>query len=91
MTSLVSVYSTKEERVVFEFLREFASKVIYPRRSTKTETCLKYEKNNIFGIVEVVVDDDKTGAIFELALPPHYINYLNWLLEKERNLAPHID
>lgn len=82
---LISVYSEAEEALLFKLFKEFASKVQYDRGQEKTQVTKSYEKDlGIFGVVDVLVAEDKSEAIYEVKFPKQYVEFFKYLLAKSR-------
>jgi hypothetical protein len=77
MKPQVLIMDTRDEALLKTLLTEFASKVITSRK----------EKTNFkeyFGVVNIEHDQFSDAKYVELAMPDHYINFFNYIIEKAR-------
>jgi hypothetical protein len=84
MGGFISVNSVREEEYMLKLLKdEFGSKMVLPRRFKPTKTFEEYAAGGIYGVIDAIVDKEANEAMYELALPDHYIGFLRFLIDKE--------
>lgn len=84
MTGMLMVKTHAEEDLMLRLIQEFGSKVILPRNFQPSDTFKKYAKEGIYGIVGIDHDKLKGEAVYEVALPQIYIQYIDYELGKLR-------
>lgn len=84
MTEMLLVKSHPEEDLMLTLIQEFGSKVILPRNFEPGETFKKYAKEGIYGIMGVELDPIQNEALYEVALPKVYLQYIDYELQKLR-------
>jgi len=87
MTGMLMVRTHAEEDLMLRLIQEFGSKVILPRNFQATDTFKKYAKEGVYGVIGI--DHDKTAgeAIYEVALPKVYIQYIEYEIGKLRTFV----
>jgi hypothetical protein len=84
--NLILVQSYHQEELLLQLVREHASRVILPRNFKPSEIFTKYAKEKkTYGILNVTHDEGINEAVFEIALPAHYINFFKYILSKVEN------
>jgi hypothetical protein len=84
---MVLVKTKAEEQLLITLLQEFGPKVILSRRFEPTETFKHYTKLGIHGVLNVEHDGDTGETIFEIALPPTFVGYIEYEIGKLRNFV----
>jgi hypothetical protein len=84
MTEMLLVKSHAEENLLLVLVQEFGPKVILPRNFSPGETFKKYAKEGIYGIIAIEHDPVNNEALYEVALPKAYLQYIDYELEKLR-------
>lgn len=84
MTGMLMVKAHAEEDLLLRLVQEFGSKVILPRNFQASETFKKYAKEGIYGIIGIDHDKQRGEAVYEVALPEVYIQYIDYELDKLR-------
>lgn len=84
---MIMVKSQAEENLLLELVAEFASKVVMPRLSAPTETFKKYAANGVYGIVGVDTDEKTLESLFQIELPPSYLGYIEYEVQKLRDFV----
>lgn len=84
MTDMLLVKSHAEEDLMLRLIHEFGSKVILPRNFQPGETFKKYAKEGIYGIMGIEHDPVNNEALYEVALPKAYLQYIDYELGKLR-------
>jgi predicted mannosyl-3-phosphoglycerate phosphatase (HAD superfamily) len=84
MTEMLLVKSHPEEDLMLTLIQEFGSKVILPRNFQTSDTFKKYAKEGIYGIMGVELDPVQNEALYEVALPKAYLQYIDYELQKLR-------
>lgn len=87
MAGMVITKTRAEEQLLLTLVQEFGPKVILPRRYTPSEVFKKYSQQGIYGITNTETDMENSEVIFEVALPPTYIRYIEYEIEKLRNFV----
>ena len=87
MAGMVITKTKAEEQLLLTLVQEFGPKIILPRRYTPTEVFKKYSQQGVYGIINVEADGDTKEIIFEVALPPTYIRYIEYEIEKLRSFV----
>lgn len=87
MGGMIMVKTHAEESFLLELISEFGSKVILPRNFIANDTFKKYAEAGIYGITGVEVDKSSNEAIFQIELPPAYLGYIDYELNKLRNFV----
>lgn len=77
MAGQVLVQDSIERDYFLNLMDEFASKV-------QTSRLHKTEFVDKFGITKVDADVFSDSIIYDVALPAHYVGFINYLLEKTR-------
>lgn len=89
MGGFISVNSVKEEEYMLKLLKEeFGSKMVLPRQFKATKSFEEYAAGGIFGVIDAIADKEANEAMYELALPDHYIGFIRFLLDKEISKKP---
>ena len=86
--NLIEVRNASEEELMLKVVKEFANRVILPRKWTATETFKKFKDKGIYGVIGIDADENSGDTVYEIALPKHYIRFIEFLIEKERAEAP---
>lgn len=87
MTGMLMVKTHAEEDLLLRLIQEFGSKVILPRNFQPGETFKKYASEGIYGVVGIEHDKSAGEAIYEVALPKVYIQYIEYELDKLRKFV----
>jgi hypothetical protein len=85
MAELLLVKSHAEEDLMLRLIQEFGSKVMLPRNFKPSDIFHKYAKEGVYGILGVEHDPTKNEALFEVALPKVYLQYIDYELDKLRS------
>jgi hypothetical protein len=84
MSGMLMIKSHSEEDLLLRLVQEFGSKVILPRNFQASDLFKKYAKEGVYGIMGIEHDQTKNEAIYEVALPQVYIEYIDYELDKLR-------
>lgn len=82
---MILVKTHSEEELLLKLISEFASKVILPRNFSPNETFKKYAAVGVFGITGV--EKENNEVIFMVELPPSYVRYIEWEVDRLRNFV----
>lgn len=83
--AMVRIDNDQEKAFLFKLLDEFGSKVIR-RRNLPTST-----DHGHYAIADITEDEFDGTVCYELFLPTHYTNFINYLIAKNfrRTQLPH--
>ena len=84
MSDLLLVKTHAEEDLLLRLVQEFGSKVILPRNFQPSSIFTKYAKEGIYGVIDIEHDAVKNEALYQIALPKVYLQYIDYELEKLR-------
>jgi hypothetical protein len=87
MSGMIMVQSQAEETLLLTLVKEFASKVVFPRISVPTETFKRYAEKGVYGIVGVETDEKTHESLFQIQLPPSFLGYIEYEVHKLRNFV----
>lgn len=85
MSEMIMIKTKAEEDLMFQLLKEFATKVVTGRRFIATDTFNNYKKQGIYGVIEVVTEQPNGHKLFELALPAPFAGYIQYEVDKLRD------
>lgn len=84
MAGMVLIKTKAEEELMFQLLKEFATKVIIDRRANPSETFKNYCNQGIYGILGVDTEQPTGHKLFEIALPQSFVGYIEYEIDKLR-------
>lgn len=87
MSGMIMVKSHAEENLLLTLVSEFGTKVVLPRNFKPNDTFTKYQKAGIYGITGVEVDEKTNEALFQIELPPAFVQYIQYEIDKLRNFV----
>lgn len=87
MAGMVLVKTKAEEELMFQLLKEFATKVIVSRRANPSETFKSYCSQGVYGILGVDTEQPSGHKLFELALPEAFVGYIEYEIDKLRGFV----
>lgn len=87
MAGMVLIKTKAEEELMFQLLKEFATKVIIDRRANPSETFKNYCNQGVYGILEVDAEKPSGHKLFEIALPEAFVGYIEYEIEKFRGFV----
>lgn len=87
MAGMVLIKTKAEEELMFQLLKEFATKVIISRRANPSETFKSYCNQGVYGILGVETEQPSGHKLFELALPEAFVGYIEYEIDKLRGFV----
>lgn len=87
MAGMIMVNTKSEKELLLKLVGEFASRVIIPRGFVTNATFDKYKEMGIFGITGVEEDLKTSETLFQIELPPSYILYIQYEVDKLRSFV----
>lgn len=85
MGEMILVKTKAEEELMFQLLKEFATKVVVGRRFTPTETFTRFSKQGVHGVIEMETDTSNGHKLYDLALPEPFVGYIQYEIDKLRS------
>lgn len=78
---LITIKTKEEEKKLYELIKEFARKIVLPRRFKPTKSFDEFKKVGIFGITDHVKDEKTSEVIYDVALPDCYLGFIQYELD----------